>query len=86
MSTDRRKMPPTAPKSGKREETTNVAQAVADLIFDEFAEGIAKGRNKTIAEIWNIEVLRVNIFTFRVRAQPADGVPRYFAVRVSEEM
>lgn len=86
MSTDRRKMPPTTPKSGQREETTNVTQAVADLIFDELAEGIANGRNKTIAEIWEIEALRINVFTFRVRAKPADGVPRYFTVRVSEEM
>lgn len=86
MSTDRRKMPPTEPKSGRREDTQNVAQAVADLMFDELAEGIASGRNKTIAEIWEIEALRINVFTFRVRAKPADGVPRYFTVRVSEEM
>lgn len=84
MSTDRRKMPPTEPKSGQREETTNVAQAVADVVFDELAEGIATGRNATIAEVWEIEALRINIFTLRVRATPPDGVPRYFTVRVSE--
>lgn len=80
------KMPPTDPRSGQREETTNVAQAVADLIYDELAESIAKGRNQTIAEIWNIEVLRVNVLTLRVRAQPTDGVPRHFTIRISEEM
>lgn len=82
----RSKMPPTEPRSGEREETTNVAQAVANLIFDELAEGIAKGRNKTIAEVWEIEVMRINVFTFRVRAKQPDGVPRFFTIRVSEEM
>lgn len=80
------KMPPTDPKSGQREETTSITQAVADLIYDELAESIAKGRNKTIADVWEIEALRINVFTIRVRAKPADGVPRYFTVRVSEEM
>lgn len=79
-------MPPTEPRSGQREETSNVAQAVADLLYDELAEGIAKGRNKSIAEVWEIEALRINVYTIRVRAKPADGVPRYFTVRVSEEM
>ena len=83
---DRRKMPPTEPKSGQRDATANVAQAVADLIFDELAEGIAKGRKRTIAEVWDIEALRVNLFTFRIKATPINGVPRYFTVRVSEEM
>lgn len=83
---DRRKMPPTAPRSGQREETANVAQAVANLVFDELAEGIAKGRNSTIADVWEIEALRVDLFTLRVRAKPVDGVPRYFTIRVSEEM
>ena len=81
-----KKRPPTEPRSGQREETTNVAQAVADLLYDELAEGIAKGRNKEIAGIWEIEALRINVFTFRIRAKPQDGVPRYFTVRVSEEM
>lgn len=81
------KMPPTeARDGGQRDETTNVAQAVADLIFDELAEGIAKGRNKTIAEVWEIEALRVNVLTFRIKAKPMDGVPRFFTVRISEEM
>ena len=86
MSVDRRRMPPSAPKSGEREDTTNVAQAISDLIFDEFAESLANGRNSTVAEIWDIDALRVDVFTLRVRAKTEDGLPRYFSVRVSEEM